>query len=163
MDDDRDHAVMDRTPGGATELVALSVPELATALRTGRASATEVADAYLARIREVDPSVNAFCHVDEEDTRAQARAADSRFRAGAPRGPLDGIPVAIKDVVRTQGWPTLRGSRMVDPAGPWDDDSPVSARLREQGMVFLGKTTTLRRSAASSASSRAWGWCPSLP
>ena len=57
-------------------------------------------------------------------------------------GQLDGVPVSIKDLLLTRGWPTLRGSRTVDPKGPWNDDAPVVARLREHGAVLLGKTTT---------------------
>jgi aspartyl-tRNA(Asn)/glutamyl-tRNA(Gln) amidotransferase subunit A len=52
------------------------------------------------------------------------------------------VPVSIKDLLLTKGWPTLRGSRTVDPAGPWIDDAPAVARLRESGAVLLGKTTT---------------------
>ena len=57
-------------------------------------------------------------------------------------GPLDGVPVSIKDILLTRGWPTLRGSKTVDPAGPWIDDAPAVARLRESGAVLLGKNTT---------------------
>ena len=59
-----------------------------------------------------------------------------------PVGPLDGVPVSIKDLILTRGWPTLRGSRTVDPSQPWDVDAPVTARLREAGAVIVGKTTT---------------------
>jgi len=55
---------------------------------------------------------------------------------------LDGVPVSIKDLLLTKGWPTLRGSRTVDPRGPWNDDAPAVARLREAGAVLIGKTTT---------------------
>jgi aspartyl-tRNA(Asn)/glutamyl-tRNA(Gln) amidotransferase subunit A len=57
-------------------------------------------------------------------------------------GQLDGVPVSIKDLIVTKGWPTLRGSKTVDPKGPWNDDAPCVARLREHGAVLLGKTTT---------------------
>ncbi len=60
----------------------------------------------------------------------------------APMGALDGVPVSIKDVILARGWPTLRGSKTIDPKGPWDDDAPAVARLREAGAVLLGKTTT---------------------
>jgi aspartyl-tRNA(Asn)/glutamyl-tRNA(Gln) amidotransferase subunit A len=59
-----------------------------------------------------------------------------------PRGLLDGVPVSIKDIILTKGWPTLRGSKTVDPRGPWDEDAPATARLREHGALLLGKTTT---------------------
>src|SRR5205814_315456 len=55
---------------------------------------------------------------------------------------LDGVPVSIKDLILTKGWPTVRGSKTVDPKGPWNDDAPATARLREHGAVLLGKTTT---------------------
>ena len=57
-------------------------------------------------------------------------------------GLLDGVPVSIKDLLLTKGWPTLCGSRLIDPAGPWNEDDPAVARLRESGAVLLGKTTT---------------------
>ncbi|MGH3322718.1 MAG: amidase, partial [Streptosporangiaceae bacterium] len=56
--------------------------------------------------------------------------------------PADGVPTAIKDIFLTEGWPTLRGTRLIDEAGPWPEDAPCVARLREGGAVFLGKTTT---------------------
>ena len=62
--------------------------------------------------------------------------------SGQPKGLLDGVPVSIKDIVLTKGWPTLRGSKTIDPKGPWNDDAPATARLREHGAVLLGKTTT---------------------
>ena len=57
-------------------------------------------------------------------------------------GTLEGVPTTIKDLILTKGWPTLRGSRTVNPDQPWDVDAPVTARLREAGAVLLGKTTT---------------------
>jgi aspartyl-tRNA(Asn)/glutamyl-tRNA(Gln) amidotransferase subunit A len=57
-------------------------------------------------------------------------------------GVLDGVPTSIKDLILTKGWPTLRGSRTVDPNQAWDVDAPATARLREAGAVLLGKTTT---------------------
>jgi aspartyl-tRNA(Asn)/glutamyl-tRNA(Gln) amidotransferase subunit A len=61
---------------------------------------------------------------------------------GEPLGPLDGITASIKDIVLSEGWPTLRGSRSIDPNQPWTEDAPCVARMRERGAVFLGKTTT---------------------
>ena len=72
----------------------------------------------------------------------EARASEARWQSGEPAGPLDGVPVAIKDLLVTKGWPTLRGSTAIDPAGPWDDDAPVVAALRRSGAVIPGKTTT---------------------
>src|SRR5690606_24289377 len=61
---------------------------------------------------------------------------------GAPRGPLDGVPASVKDILLTRGWPTLRGSKAIARDQPWKDDAPAVARLREHGAVLLGKTTT---------------------
>src|SRR3546814_362642 len=68
--------------------------------------------------------------------------SEARWAKGAPQGLVDGVPTSIKDLSPTRGWSTLRGSRTVDPTGPWDVDAPFVARLREHGAVLLGKTTT---------------------
>jgi aspartyl-tRNA(Asn)/glutamyl-tRNA(Gln) amidotransferase subunit A len=120
----------------------LSAVELGTHYRERRLSPVEVVAATLARIEQLDPIVNAFCLVDGERASAEAQASEERWRRGAPLGPLDGVPVAVKDVFLTRGWPTLRGSRAVDPDGPWDDDAPTVSALRRHGAVLAGKTTT---------------------
>ncbi len=101
----------------------------------------EATTAVLARIESLDPVLGAYCHLDPEGVRAAARASEARWAAGAA-GALDGVPVAVKDVFLTRGWPTLRGSWLVDAAGPWDDDAPAVAALRRAGAVLVGKTTT---------------------
>ena len=126
----------------ADDIPARTAFELATSYRSGELSPVEVAGALLERIDALDGELNAFCYVDHDETLAQAHASERRFGSGEPLGPLDGIPVAIKDVFLTKGWPTLKGSRVVDPAQRWQDDAPAVARLREAGAVFTGKTTT---------------------
>jgi aspartyl-tRNA(Asn)/glutamyl-tRNA(Gln) amidotransferase subunit A len=123
----------------ASELTAL---ELVARYDSGELSPVEALESCLARIEADDPAVNAFCLVDAERARAEAMASERRWRAGAPAGALDGVPVAIKDVFLTAGWPTLRGSRAIDPSGPWEDDAPVVSALRRHGAVLPGKTTT---------------------
>jgi len=125
-----------------TDLTTLTAVELAAAFRSGQASPVEAATAVLDRIDRTDDAIKAYCLIDEATTLAQARASEARFKSGDPLGPLDGIPVAIKDVFFTAGWPTFKGSETVDPTGPWDSDAPAVARLREAGAVFAGKTTT---------------------
>jgi aspartyl-tRNA(Asn)/glutamyl-tRNA(Gln) amidotransferase subunit A len=125
-----------------TDLTALTAAELLALYRSGQTSPTEVTSAVLARIERVNPVINAFCHVAADDALASAAASTERWRKGAPCGPLDGVPVSIKDLIVTKGWPTLRGSRTVDPNQAWDVDAPATARLREAGAVLLGKTTT---------------------
>lgn len=121
----------------------LSATELAEAYRTGELTPDSVAAELLDAIDDVDPSINAFCLIDRERTCAEARESTERFAAGTPRGPLDGVPVSIKDLLLTAGWPTLRGSLMIEPDQMvWDIDAPAVARLREAGAVLLGKVTT---------------------
>ncbi len=124
------------------EIGYLSATALADAYRRGSLSPVEATRAVLARIDVLNPRLNAFCLIDDEAALRDARASEVRWLRGEPLGPLDGVPVSIKDLILTRGWPTLRGSRTVDPAGPWDTDAPATARLREAGVVLLGKTTT---------------------
>lgn len=124
------------------EITALSATELVDAFRARTLSPVEAVEAALARIEALDGRLNAFCLVDAEGARKAARDAAARWEAGAPMGPLDGVPVAVKDLLLTRGWPTLRGSLTVDPEQSWDVDSPAVARLREAGAVLVGKTTT---------------------
>lgn len=116
--------------------------ELVELYRARQASPVEVVDACLAQIAKLGAAHNAFVLVDAEGARCAARASETRWQRGAPAGALDGVPVTIKDLILTRGWPTLRGSRAIEPAGPWNDDAPVTARLREANAIILGKTTT---------------------
>ena len=115
---------------------------LVALFRAGELSPVEVVEASLERIERLDPSLNAFCLVDAERALADARASEERLRRGEPAGALDGVPVGVKDIFLTRGWPTLRGSRAIDPAGPWKEDAPAVAALRRNGAVLIGKTTT---------------------
>jgi len=110
--------------------------------RAGSLSPVEAAKTALARIERHNGTLNAYNLIDAEGALAAAAKAEERWRLGVPRGRLDGVPVAIKDILLTKGWPTLRGSKTVDPNQAWDEDAPSVARLREHGAVFLGKTTT---------------------
>jgi len=125
-----------------TDLCALTATELLQLYRTRRASPVEATRAVLERIERLNPVLNCFCLVDAESALASARASEVRWRKGEPRGLVDGVPTSIKDLLLTRGWPTLRGSKTIDPRGPWNDDAPAVARLREHGAVLLGKTTT---------------------
>jgi aspartyl-tRNA(Asn)/glutamyl-tRNA(Gln) amidotransferase subunit A len=120
----------------------LTATELLAAYRAGDLSPVEACDAVLARIDATNPVLNAYCLVDAENARKLAAESARRWADGEPCGALDGVPVSIKDILLTRGWPTLRGSRAIDPDQEWAHDSPVVARLRGQGAVLLGKTTT---------------------
>ena len=124
------------------EIAFASASRLLALYRAGQLSPVEVIQAILARIERLNPRINAYCLVDEKAALAQAKASEARWRAGAPCGPLDGVPASIKDLILTRGWPTLRGSRTVERDQPWMEDAPATARLRESGAVLLGKTTT---------------------
>ena len=125
-----------------TDLALASAAWLTRLYRAGRVSPVEATKAALARIERHNATYNAYCLVDAEAALAAARASERRWRKKAPLGPVDGVPTGIKDIVLTKGWPTRRGSKTIDPAGPWIDDAPSVARLRESGAVLLGKTTT---------------------
>jgi aspartyl-tRNA(Asn)/glutamyl-tRNA(Gln) amidotransferase subunit A len=125
----------------STDLCALSATELLDAYRKHDLSPVEVTQAVLERIAKLNPVLNAFNLVSER-AMEDAKASEARWLAGQPRGLLDGVPVSIKDIILAKGWPTLRGSKTVDPKGPWNDDAPATARLREHGAILLGKTTT---------------------
>ena len=125
-----------------TQLTACSASELLLLYRERKASPVEATRAVLARIDALNPRLNAFCLVAHEAALEAAAASEARWAKGAPTGALDGVPVSIKDLILTRGWPTLRGSRSVDPKQAWNDDAPATARLREAGAVLLGKTAT---------------------
>jgi aspartyl-tRNA(Asn)/glutamyl-tRNA(Gln) amidotransferase subunit A len=120
----------------------LSVTEMTRGFREGRLSPVEITEDVLARIERADPAVNAYILVDAGQARAAARDSERRWRDGQPLGPFDGVPVSVKDVLLMRGHPTLRGSRTTDPGVPSQEDAPSVARLREQGAVLIGKTTT---------------------
>jgi aspartyl-tRNA(Asn)/glutamyl-tRNA(Gln) amidotransferase subunit A len=125
-----------------TDLADCSAVELLQLYRRRAASPVEAVHAVLKRIDKLQPVLNAFCHLAPDEALAAARVSEARWSAGRPMGVLDGVPASIKDLILTKGWPTLRGSRTVDPKQAWDVDAPASARLREAGAVLLGKTTT---------------------
>lgn len=126
----------------ATDLADCTATDLLALYRSGQASPLQATEAVLARIERLNPTLRAFCFVAAQEALASARASEARWQRGQPCGPLDGVPASIKDLILTQGWPTLRGSHTVDANQPWDVDAPAVARLREAGAVLLGKTST---------------------
>jgi aspartyl-tRNA(Asn)/glutamyl-tRNA(Gln) amidotransferase subunit A len=124
------------------ELNWLSANELSKGYRKRKFSPVEVTRAVIKHIASADRSINAMCLIDEEQAVASAKASERRWMRGKPKGGLDGVPALVKDILLTKGWPTLRGSRTIDPKQDWNDDAPSVARLKEQGAVLIGKTTT---------------------
>ena len=119
-------------------LAALTIEALGARFRDGSATPSAATEAYLDRIAAVDPKVRAYVTVTREGALAQAAEADARFRAGTPRGPLDGVPIALKDVLCTRGITTACGSRILEHFVP-PYDATVYQRLRAAGAVLLGK------------------------
>jgi aspartyl-tRNA(Asn)/glutamyl-tRNA(Gln) amidotransferase subunit A len=122
-----------------TEISFSTLRELSQSLGRGDMSATELAGYFLERIRRLDPRLNAYVRADEEPVMQQAQAADCRRRAGYVLGPLDGVPIAVKDLFEIEGQLTGAGS-----AAFADRRSTITAtavrRLLGAGMVVLGKT-----------------------
>jgi aspartyl-tRNA(Asn)/glutamyl-tRNA(Gln) amidotransferase subunit A len=120
----------------------LDAVDLTKLYREKRLSPVEVADAVIKRVTALDDQVNTFACFDPESALSDARQSEKRWHEGKPLGPVDGVPTAIKDLILTKGWPTLRGSLATQSDQEWSEDSPATARLRESGAVLLGKTTT---------------------
>ena len=118
----------------------LQATDCLDAYRSGTLSPVEVTRSCLARIERFNPTLNAFLVVDHDGALAQARASEERWRAGNPRGLLDGVPVTVKDLCLTTGLPARNGS-LTTPDRPGAEDAPCVARLAEHGAVLLGKTT----------------------
>jgi aspartyl-tRNA(Asn)/glutamyl-tRNA(Gln) amidotransferase subunit A len=119
-------------------LTRLTIHELGARFRRGEATPSQAAHEYLDRVAALDPKVKAYLTVTPEAALAQAAEADGRFEAKAPRGPLDGVPLALKDVFCTRGVTTTCGSRILEGFRP-PYDATVVARLRAAGAVLLGK------------------------
>ncbi|PYN41833.1 MAG: Asp-tRNA(Asn)/Glu-tRNA(Gln) amidotransferase subunit GatA [Candidatus Rokuibacteriota bacterium] len=115
------------------------IHELTDAYRRADLTPTAVAEAYLARIDALDGRLGAYLTVVRDEALAAARESELRWRAGAPLGPLDGAPVALKDVLCTRGVRTTCGSKMLESFVP-PYDATVVERLRAAGAVILGKT-----------------------
>ena len=125
------------------ELFHQSVAALADQLAAKKISATELTQVVIARTKGTEPRVHAFNSLDEPDALAQAAASDARRATGQTRGPLDGIPVALKDVIAVKDQPLTASSRMLaNFVSPYD--ATVSTRLKEAGAVLYGRAQ-LRR------------------
>jgi aspartyl-tRNA(Asn)/glutamyl-tRNA(Gln) amidotransferase subunit A len=139
----------------SADLIRLAAHELAAELNAGNVSSAEATQAHLDRIAAVDPDVHAFLHLNSGalDT---AAAIDARRAAGEELAPLAGVPVAIKDVLCTLDMPSTAGSRILEGWVP-PYDATVVARMREAGLVPLGKTNMDEFAMGSSTEHSAFG------
>ncbi|HEX6339314.1 MAG TPA: Asp-tRNA(Asn)/Glu-tRNA(Gln) amidotransferase subunit GatA [Jiangellaceae bacterium] len=140
----------------SAELTRMTAAGLAEAIRSGATSAVEVAQAHLDRIAAVDGEVHAFLHVDADGAVAAARSVDERRAAGEQLSPLAGVPLALKDVFTTSEMPTTCGSKILEGWRP-PYDATVTRRLREAGVVILGKTNMDEFAMGSSTENSAYG------
>lgn len=150
-------AVPDTIAGDGT-LLARPALDLAAAVRRREVSPTELVEASLARIAEIDAGLGAFVTVDADGARRQARAAEAALGDGSDVSPLHGVPIAIKDLTPTRGLLTTFGSRAFADNVP-DADAASVARMRAAGMIIVGKTNTCEFGALPVTESGLHGPC----
>lgn len=125
------------TSASILDVTRLTAAEIAASVATGRATPTEIVEAYIERVQAVEDMVHAWSHLDIEGARATAAELTNEAAAGKLRGPLHGVPFGIKDEFHVAGMPTY----FADPEGrPQPVDATPIAKLREAGAIILGKT-----------------------
>ncbi|HVF06301.1 MAG TPA: Asp-tRNA(Asn)/Glu-tRNA(Gln) amidotransferase subunit GatA [Frankiaceae bacterium] len=139
-----------------SDLTRLTAAELARVVANGEASAVEVAQAHLDRVGALNDRLNAFLHVDADGALAAAKRVDEARANGEQLSPLAGVPLALKDVFTTEGIPTTCGSKILEGWRP-PYDATVTRRLKEAGVVILGKTNMDEFAMGSSTENSAYG------
>ena len=130
--------------------------QMSEALSAGSITSVELTEAHLAQIEKVDSKVHALLHVDRENALAQARDVDAKRKNGEKLSTLAGVPLALKDVLAQKGVPTTCGSKMLEGWRP-PYDSTVVAKLKQSGVVILGKTNMDEFAMGSSTENSAYG------
>ena len=138
------------------DLAYTSAVEMAGMVANRQVSPVELVDNALDRIAEVNPSLNCFCFVWDDDARAAAASAAAAVASGEPLGPLHGVPIALKDTTPTAGHTTTLGSYCFEHWVPEADGAIVNA-LRRAGAIVVGKTTTPEFAHALHTDSPLWG------
>ena len=137
-------------------MITQNASEMAAAVASGEITSEALTQAHLSRIAEVDEKVHAFLHVDEEGALAQARAVDVARAKGEKLSPLAGVPLALKDVMVQKGVPTTCGSKILEGWRP-PYDATVVTKLKNAGVVILGKTNMDEFAMGSSTENSAYG------
>jgi aspartyl-tRNA(Asn)/glutamyl-tRNA(Gln) amidotransferase subunit A len=119
----------------------LPATQLAELIRTKQLSPVEAMRSLLQRIEAIDPQVNAFAYLAADQAMDAARAAEAKLMSGERIGRLHGVPVTIKDLAITKDMPTQQGSFIYQGNQP-TEDAPMVPRLKQEGAIILGKTTT---------------------
>src|SRR3954469_8205591 len=122
------------------DLLSRSLIEIAADLRAERVTARELVETAIARHEHFSEGLHAYSLWAPEQARVVAQAADAAFAAGVTVGPLQGVPVSIKDLFAASGYPCFAGSSRRLPVEPWERDGPLVAKLRRQLGVIMGKT-----------------------
>lgn len=139
------------------ELLDLSIADLSRAYRSRDVSPVEVVRATAERVERANPVLNALWSIRLDEALASAGASEERWRRGRPLGPLDGVPVTIKDSIHKLGWPWMHGTAANRDRLPSSFDAPPAARLDEAGVVMLAKTTMPDFGLLASGVSSAFG------
>jgi aspartyl-tRNA(Asn)/glutamyl-tRNA(Gln) amidotransferase subunit A len=140
------------------ELTGLTIATAGRLLRSRKLSPVELTEAYLARIRRLEPTLRAFITVTEALALEQARRAERELARGRSRGPLHGIPLSLKDLYCTAGIRTTAGSRILKDFVP-DEDAAATERLRDAGGILLGKTNLHEFAAGVTTDNPHFGTC----
>ena len=137
-------------------MITRSAAEMAAALSAGEISSEALTQAHLDRIADVDAQVHAFLHVDTDGALSQARAVDAARAKGEKLSPLAGVPLALKDVMVQKGVPTTCGSKILEGWRP-PYDATVVTKLKNAGVIILGKTNMDEFAMGSSTENSAYG------
>ena len=134
----------------------MTAAELSAAIREGKTTAVEAAEAVLARIEEEDKKYNCYVTVDRDGALAQAKAVQTRIEAGELAGPLAGVPMAVKDNICTEGLLTTCSSKILHNFVPTYTAEALK-NLQKAGAVILGKTNMDEFAMGSTTETSAYG------